>query len=102
MPALHLVLLGQGKTGSIVAEVAKERGHRITALTEVENPDGRWLAAENLRNVDAVIDFTTPDAVLANVARCIAAKTPMIVGTTGWYGEIDRIKREVEHAGTGF
>ena len=98
----HLVLLGQGKTGSVVAEVAQERGHRITALTEDENLNGRWLTPENLGGVDAVIDFTTPDAVVANIARCIAARISMVVGTTGWYGEIDRIKREVEQAGTGF
>ena len=100
--ALSLVLLGQGKTGSIIAEVAAERGHRTTVLTEVENPDGAWLTPVNLRGIDAVIDFTTPDAVLTNIARCIAAKTPMVVGTTGWYGELDRIKREVEQAGTAF
>jgi len=41
--SLRFVLLGQGKTGSLVAEVAKEREHRITALTDIENPDGRWL-----------------------------------------------------------
>jgi len=100
--SLRFVLLGQGKTGSLVAEVAKEREHRITALTEIENPDGRWLNVENLRGVDAVIDFTTPEAVLSNIARCIRTKTPMVVGTTGWYGELDRIKREVELAGAGF
>jgi 4-hydroxy-tetrahydrodipicolinate reductase len=100
--SLHLVLLGQGKTGSIVAEVAKERGHHVTALTEIENPDGRWLTPENLTGVDAAIDFTTPDAVLTDIARCIAARLPMVVGTTGWYGELERIKREVEQVGTGF
>jgi 4-hydroxy-tetrahydrodipicolinate reductase len=99
---LNLVLLGQGKTGSIVAEVARERGHRITSLTETENADGTWLTPENLRGVNVVIDFTAPDAVLNNIARCVAAKTPMVVGTTGWYRELDRIKREVEQAGTGF
>ena len=99
---LHLVLLGQGKTGSLVAEVATERGHKTTLLTEVENPNGSWLTHENLRGVDAVIDFTTPDAVLANIAGCIAAKTAMVVGTTGWYGELDRVKHEVIKAGTGF
>jgi 4-hydroxy-tetrahydrodipicolinate reductase len=97
-----LVLLGRGKTGSLVGEVAKARGHRTTELTEIENSAGRWLTAENLRAVDAVIDFTTPEAVLANIAQCIAIKTPMVVGTTGWYGQMDRIKREVERAGTGF
>ena len=99
--ALNLVLLGQGKTGSIVAEVARERRHNVTVLTEIENPDGRWLTTENLNDVDAVIDFTAPGAVLLNISRCIAGKVPMVVGTTGWYGELDRIKREVEQAGTG-
>lgn len=99
---LHLVLLGQGKTGTVVAEVAVERGHQTTVLTEIENADGSWLTPQNLRAADAVIDFTTPDAVLPNIARCIASKTPMVVGTTGWYGELDRIKREVERARVGF
>ena len=99
---LHLALLGSGKTGSLVAEVAVERGHRTRVVTETENAGGAWLTAVNLRNVDAVIDFTTPDAVLANIAACIAAKKPMVVGTTGWYGELDRVRREVENAGSGF
>lgn len=99
---LHLVLLGRGKTGSLVAEVASERGHKTTVLKTKENPQGAWLTGDNLRGVDAVIDFTAPDAVLANIAACIASKTPMVVGTTGWYGELGRIKQEVEQAGTGF
>ncbi len=99
---LHLVLLGQGKTGSLVAEVAAERGHKTTLVTEIENPGGIWLSADNLRDADAVIDFTTPDAVLPNIAKCIAARAPMVVGTTGWYGELERVKQEVERAGVGF
>ena len=102
VPSLHLVLLGSGKTGSVVAEVAAERGHRTTVLTEVENPYGAWLTLDNLSNVDVVIDFTTPSAVLANIAHCLGAGKAMVVGTTGWYGELDRIKREVEQAGTAF
>ena len=99
---LHLVLLGQGKTGSLVAAVARERGHKPTVITEVENPGGAWLTAENLAGVDAVVDFTTPDAVLTNIARCVAIKTAMVVGTTGWYGELARVQQEVERSGSGF
>jgi len=99
---LHLVLLGAGKTGAPVAEVAAEHGHKTTVLTKMENPDGAWLTTENLGRADAVIDFTSPDAVLTNIAKCIAAKTPMVVGTTGWYGELDRVRRDVERASTGF
>ena len=100
--SLHLVLLSSGKTGSLVAEVAHERGHKTTVLTDVENPDGVWLTAENLRDADAVVDFTAPEAVLTNIAKCIAARKPMVVGTTGWYGEMKRVQQEVERAGTGF
>lgn len=99
---LHLALLGGGKTGSLVAEVAAERGHTTRIVTETENANGAWLTAANLQNVDAVVDFTTPEAVLANIAACVAAKKPMVVGTTGWYGEMDRIRHDVEHAGSGF
>ncbi len=99
---LHLVLLGQGKTGSLVAEVAAERGHQTRVVTQAKNPGGAWLTAENLRDADVVIDFTTPEAVLANIAACLAVKRNMVVGTTGWYGELDRVRQDVERAGTGF
>ena len=99
---LQLVLLGQGKTGSLVAEVAEERGHDTRIVTEAENAGGVWLTPDNLQEADAVIDFTTPEAVLANIAGCVAAKKPMVVGTTGWYGELDKVRQEVERAGTGF
>lgn len=71
-------------------------------LTERENPDGRWLTSENLKDVDVVIDFTAPHAVMANIAACLAAKRSMVVGTTGWYSELDRVRNEVERAGSGF
>jgi 4-hydroxy-tetrahydrodipicolinate reductase len=96
------VLLGQGKTGSLVFEVAAERGHCTEVIAEVENDGGAWLTPENLRDTDAIIDFTTPEAVLANIAGCVAAGKPMVVGTTGWYGKLDRVRQEVERAGTGF
>ena len=49
-----------------------------------------------------VIDFTTPDAVLTNIEACLRAKKAMVVGTTGWYGEMERVRSAVEKAGTGF
>jgi 4-hydroxy-tetrahydrodipicolinate reductase len=100
--SLHLVLLGRGKTGSLVAEVAAERGHRARVAAEAENAGGTWLTAENLRDADVVIDFTTPDAVLGNIAACLAAEKNLVVGTTGWYGELDRVRQDVERVGTGF
>jgi len=95
-------VLGPGKTGSVVAEVALARGHQVESIDADVNENGAWLTPEHLRDRDVVIDFTTPEAVLTNIERCVAAGKAMVVGTTGWYGEIERVRRQVEQAGTGF
>ena len=58
--ALNILVLGRGKTGALVAEVARERGHQVQSITSAENKDAVWLTAENLRAIEVVIDFTTP------------------------------------------
>lgn len=101
-PSMRLLLLGPGKTGSLVAEVARERGHQAQIIDVDVNRDGAWLTPEHLRDIDVVIDFTSPEAVLANIEACLRAKKAMVVGTTGWYSEMGRIRSTVEQAGTGF
>src|SRR5262249_37329690 len=58
-------------------------------------------SAENLRGIDVVIDFTTPHCVLAHIEACANAGKNMVVGTTGWYGDLSRIRGLVEQRGTG-
>jgi 4-hydroxy-tetrahydrodipicolinate reductase len=99
---LHLIVLGQGKTGSLVSEVARERGHHARTITTAQNRDAAWLTPENLRDIDVLIDFTTPHAVLANIEAVVRCGKAMVVGTTGWYGELDRVRKLVEAAVTGF
>jgi 4-hydroxy-tetrahydrodipicolinate reductase len=99
---MNLLLLGRGKTGSLVAEVARERHHKIEVIASEQNPDGAALASEKLALADVVIDFTTPHCVIANMEACVGAGKNMVVGTTGWYGEIDRIRRLVEQHNSGF
>ncbi len=99
---LGVLVVGLGKTGSLVVEVARERGHHVHSIDEVDNPDAAWLNPENLNGFDVVVDFTTPDAVLRNIEACVRARKAMVVGTTGWYGEMERVRSTVEQAGTGF
>jgi 4-hydroxy-tetrahydrodipicolinate reductase len=99
---MNLLLLGHGKTGSLVAEVARQRKHQVRVLRAGENPHGSALTAESLGTIDLVIDFTTPQAVLENISSCIQAAKNMVVGTTGWYGELARAREWVEDSGTGF
>lgn len=88
---MRLLILGRGKTGAHVAEVAKERGHEVRVLGSAENPGGSALTPEALAEVDAVIDFTTPQAVIPNIIGCMQAKKPMVVGTTGWYDKLPMV-----------
>lgn len=98
---MNLLLLGRGKTGSLVAEVARQHGHGIRVVGAADSVGGSALAAETLREIEVVIDFTTPSCVVANIEACIKAGKNVVVGTTGWHGEMDRIRQLVESRGTG-
>jgi 4-hydroxy-tetrahydrodipicolinate reductase len=99
---MKLILLGSGKTGSLVAEVARSRGHEVEVLSSSDNPQASALTRERLAPMDAVVDFTTPHCVLQNIEACVAAGKNMVVGTTGWYSEIPRVRAQVEEHKTGF
>jgi 4-hydroxy-tetrahydrodipicolinate reductase len=99
---MKILLLGAGKTGALVADAARERGHVVTVLRSADNAHASGLSRELLAPIDVVVDFTTPDCVLANIHACIRAKKNMVVGTTGWYADISKIREEVEKHATGF
>jgi len=99
---MHVLVLGRGKTGSLVAEVGRQRQHEVRVLGAAENVHASALNGQTLRGVDVVIDFTTPSAVMENIQACVSAGKNMVVGTTGWYGEMDRIRELVEKNGAGF
>jgi 4-hydroxy-tetrahydrodipicolinate reductase len=86
------LVLGKGKTGSLVAEVARERGHGVRAYDIHENTHASALTAPNLAGVDVVIDFTTPDAAIENIRAVLALGRRIVVGTTGWYGQLAEMK----------
>ena len=96
-----LLILGRGKTGSLVAEVARQRGHEARVLGSAENRSAAGLTAAALRDVAVVIDFTTPEAVLENIAACAHARKNVVVGTTGWYERLPKIRELVTQSGIG-
>ena len=86
------LVLGKGKTGSLVAEIAYERGHGVRALDIYENRGASALTAPTLAGVDAVIDFTSPEAAVENMRAVLALGGRIVVGTTGWYPHLDAMK----------
>ena len=99
---MRFVLLGRGKTGSLVGEVAQHRGHDVLVLGSKENFQATAIHPKALEGVDCVFDFTTPHAVLENIAACARARTNMVVGTTGWYADLPRVRQLVEQSAMGF
>jgi 4-hydroxy-tetrahydrodipicolinate reductase len=96
------LVLGRGKTGSLVAEVAHERGHSVRVVGEEENRNASALTPVFLATFDAVIDFTTPEAVVHNLRACLANGARVVVGTTGWYERLDDMRALAQRKGAGF
>ena len=94
---MRLAIVGNGRMGRAVAELAQERGHVVHAtIGREENPGGAALTRERLGGVDVAIELTRADAVVANLERLIEAGIPTVTGTTGWSVELPRIARLVE------
>lgn len=86
------LVLGRGKTGSLVAEVAHDHGHSVRVVGEEENRNASALTAPFLAQFDVVIDFTTPEAAVSNLRACLANGARVVVGTTGWYDRVDDMR----------
>jgi 4-hydroxy-tetrahydrodipicolinate reductase len=74
----------------------------VQVLASAENPRASALTPDALSAIDEVIDFTMPAAVVANIEACIRAKKNLVVGTTGWYEQLPRLREMVLSAKTGF
>lgn len=91
---MKIALLGYGKMGQIIERFSIERGHEIVLKIGIENLDD--FTIENLEKADVAIDFSAPHAAVDNIYKCFEANVPVVVGTTGWYGELQRIKNDCE------
>nr|WP_314497629.1 4-hydroxy-tetrahydrodipicolinate reductase [uncultured Chryseobacterium sp.] len=93
---MKIALVGYGKMGRIIDEVAVNRGHEIVARLK-ETP-----TAENLNNPDVVIEFSLPEVAFENIKVCLENKIPVICGTTGWLERKAEIENLAEENGTAF
>ena len=98
---MRILVLGHGKTGKLVAEVAHEHGHGVHVLDAKENRGATALTPPFVAGFDVVVDFTTPEAVLQNMRACLATGAKMVVGTTGWYERLGDMRQLAERRGAG-
>jgi 4-hydroxy-tetrahydrodipicolinate reductase len=96
---MRIAIVGNGKMGRAVAELAGERGHAVELIGRDANAGGAALTADRLAGVDVAVEFTHPDAAVANLERLIEAGIPTVTGTTGWSADLPRIERLVRERG---
>jgi 4-hydroxy-tetrahydrodipicolinate reductase len=96
---MQIAIVGNGKMGRAVAELAEERGHGVRVIGRKENAGGIALTRDRLAGVDVAIEFTRPEAVVGNLERLIEVGVPTVTGTTGWTAELPRIEGLVRNRG---
>ena len=90
MAALKIALLGYGKMGKAIEEIALAKGYKIVLRTGSQNLHD--LTPENLRKADVAIEFSNPESVVKNLYACINAGIPVVCGSTGWGKHEEEVK----------
>jgi 4-hydroxy-tetrahydrodipicolinate reductase len=93
---MKIALLGYGKMGKIIEKIATDRKHEIVLKIDFDNL--HELTVENLQQADVAIEFSTPATVLSNIGLCFKAGVPVVVGTTGWYDQLQTVKQQCEES----
>jgi 4-hydroxy-tetrahydrodipicolinate reductase len=97
---LKLALVGMGKMGRAIEQLAPERGFDVVARLDAEDVGaGAGITRASLGGADVAVEFTVPGAAVANLSACVEAGCPVVVGTTGWYAEADAVTRMVAERG---
>ena len=96
---MKITLLGYGKMGHAIEEIAVSRGHEIVCAVGIENLEDRTV--ENIKKADVVIEFTGPDSAYDNLKMCIESGVPVVCGSTGWLSRYDEIKQLAEQKNVG-
>jgi 4-hydroxy-tetrahydrodipicolinate reductase len=91
---MKIALIGYGKMGQTIEKIAKERGHEIVSIVDINNLED--FDSESFKSADVAIEFTRPEVVVSNIRNCFKANIPIVCGTTGWNEYLPEIRKELE------
>src|SRR2546423_3919430 len=92
---MKLAIVGYGKMGKLIEQLAPEYGFSIRARVDI-NDD-----IATVKGADVAIEFSTPHAAIGNIEKLTSLGVPAVIGTTGWLSHLERARIAVEQAGTG-
>ena len=99
---MNLAIVGYGKMGHLIEQLAPEYGFDVKLRLDIDNnAKFEGFTKENFRGVDAAVEFSTPATAPENIERLAGLGVNSVIGTTGWFGEMNRARAAVERGGTG-
>jgi 4-hydroxy-tetrahydrodipicolinate reductase len=98
---MKITLIGYGKMGREIEKVARERGHEIVLVIDVDNPEDFDTPAF-LSSTDVAIEFTRPESAYVNYLKCFERNIPIVAGTTGWTQYLDKVRKTCYERGQTF
>ncbi|MDB5261238.1 MAG: 4-hydroxy-tetrahydrodipicolinate reductase [Adhaeribacter sp.] len=87
---MRILLIGYGKMGKTIEQIALQKGHQISGIIDIQNRDS--LTDYNQSNTDVAIEFTHPESAPANIRYCLQNRIPVVSGSTGWLERFAEIK----------
>jgi 4-hydroxy-tetrahydrodipicolinate reductase len=90
---MKIALIGYGKMGKVIEEIALERGHEIVAKVTSSNP----IISTDLTLADVAIEFTRPELAVEHISHCLQKQLPIVAGTTAWHDDIEKVKQLVRN-----
>lgn len=97
---MKIAILGYGKMGKTIEQLALENGHEI--ILKVDDSNAVSWTNQQLQNADVAIEFTNPESAIKNIKRCLESSVPVVCGTTGWLEKIDEVKEKCHAENGGF
>jgi 4-hydroxy-tetrahydrodipicolinate reductase len=96
---MNIALIGYGKMGKAIEEIAVSRGHVIVLKIALDNLEDNTIG--KIRQADVAIEFTGPESAYENIIRCLDSGVPVVSGSTGWLARLDEVRRHcVQKNGT--
>ena len=97
---MNIALVGYGKMGKTIEQIALGRGHKIVSVIDINNSGD--FGSPAFKSADVAIEFTTPHTAFDNYMKCFEANVPVVSGTTGWLNRLEEVKKMCEEEGKTF